>query len=48
MGVKGRRREMKEINLLSTIQGSMLEDFFPKGWDLGRIENAAAESPRRS
>jgi len=45
MGVKGRRREMKEINLLSTIQGSMLEDFFPKGWDLGRIERCCGRKP---
>jgi glucosamine-6-phosphate deaminase len=29
---------MPGINLLATIKGSLLEDFFPKGWDLQRID----------
>lgn len=29
---------MGKINLLTTIKGSMLEDFFPAGWDLEKIE----------
>ncbi len=36
---------MTEINLLSTIKGSMLEDFFPKGWDLAKIERCCSNSP---
>ena len=27
-----------EINLMSTLKGSLLEGFFPAGWDLERID----------
>src|SRR5262245_45537639 len=33
------------MNLISTIRGSMLEGFFPAGWDLARIDRLAAGSP---
>jgi len=36
---------MAKINLLSTIKGSMLEDFFPKGWDLAKIEKCCSNKP---
>ena len=29
---------MSGINLLSTIKGSLLENFFPEGWDLAKID----------
>jgi glucosamine-6-phosphate deaminase len=28
-----------EINLLTTLQGSLLENFYPRGWDLKRIDD---------
>jgi glucosamine-6-phosphate deaminase len=37
---------MGEINLLSTLQGSLLESFFPKGWDLARIEKCCGHKPQ--
>ena len=27
-----------QLNLLNTIQGSLLEGFYPQGWDLKRID----------
>jgi glucosamine-6-phosphate deaminase len=30
------------MDLLSTLSGSLLEGFFPRGWDLGRFEQLAA------
>ncbi len=34
-----------KIDLLSTIEGSNLEGFFPAGWDLGRMDELAARGP---
>jgi glucosamine-6-phosphate deaminase len=33
------------MNLLSTIKGSLLEDFYPAGWDLARIDACAGNDP---
>lgn len=33
------------MDLLSTISGSLLEGFFPAGWDLARIDACIAENP---
>ena len=33
------------INLFSTLSGSLLESFFPAGWDLARIDACAANPP---
>lgn len=33
------------LDLLSTLQGSLLADFFPKGWDLARMDALAARDP---
>lgn len=33
------------MNLLSTIKGSLLEDFYPAGWDLERIDMCASNDP---
>jgi len=33
------------ITLLSTIKGSLLEDFFPKGWDLAKIDKCCSHKP---
>jgi glucosamine-6-phosphate deaminase len=30
--------EMAKIDLINTIKGSLLEDFYPKGWDLKKID----------
>jgi glucosamine-6-phosphate deaminase len=38
---------MGEINLLSTIRGSMLEGFYPEGWDLDRIEHCCSQKPEK-
>ena len=38
---------MNEVNLLSTIKESMLEDFFPKGWDLAKIERCCSYKPEK-
>jgi glucosamine-6-phosphate deaminase len=37
---------MGEITLLSTLKGSLLEDFFPKGWDLAKIEKCCGRKPQ--
>jgi len=36
---------MERINLLSTIKGSLFEGFFPKGWDLKRIDECCSRKP---
>lgn len=36
---------MAEINLLGTIKGSLLEEFFPKGWDLAKIDRCCSNPP---
>lgn len=33
------------MNLLSTIKGSLLEQFYPAGWDLARIDACASNDP---
>jgi glucosamine-6-phosphate deaminase len=33
------------MNLLTTIKGSMLEDFYPRGWDLARIDACSSNPP---
>lgn len=33
------------MNLLDTLQGSLLENFFPAGWDLARIDACCANPP---
>lgn len=36
---------MVALNLLSTIEGSLLSDFFPPGWDLQRIDACCGHRP---
>ena len=36
---------MSEITLLSTIKDSLLENFFPRGWDLEKIEKCCSYKP---
>jgi len=36
-----------KLDLLSTIKGSALEDFFPAGWDLARMDELAGRTPER-
>ena len=36
-----------KLDLLSTIRGSNLEDFFPAGWKLEKMEELASRSPDR-
>ncbi len=33
------------MNLLTTLEGSLLEGFFPAGWDLARLDACAAHAP---
>ncbi|NLJ41537.1 MAG: glucosamine-6-phosphate isomerase [Clostridiales bacterium] len=33
------------MNLLTTIKGSMLENYFPEGWDLEKIDECCSHSP---
>ena len=33
------------MNLVDTIKGSLLEDFFPKGWDLKKIDKCCSNAP---
>jgi glucosamine-6-phosphate deaminase len=33
------------MNLLDTLQGSLLENFFPAGWDLAKIDRCCANPP---
>lgn len=37
--------EQMNIDLISTMRGSLLEDFFPAGWDLRKIDNCCANPP---
>ncbi len=34
------------MNLLSTLSGSLMEGFFPKGWDLAKIDACVDDDPR--
>jgi len=36
---------MAEISLITTVKGSLLEDFFPKGWDLKKIDLCCQNPP---
>ena len=43
-----RRRVMaKKLTMLNTIQGSLLEGFYPRGWDLGRIDKCCGLGLKR-
>lgn len=33
------------INLLTTLKGSMLEEYFPKGWDLAALDELCSRAP---
>ncbi|NQT82894.1 glucosamine-6-phosphate isomerase, partial [bacterium] len=33
------------MDLISTIKGSMMEGFFPAGWDLKKIDECAGQDP---
>ncbi len=33
------------MNLLTTLEGSMMDGFFPRGWDLGRIDGCCSNPP---
>jgi glucosamine-6-phosphate deaminase len=35
------------MDLVSTLSGSLMEGFFPKGWDLGKIDRLAAAPPEK-
>lgn len=35
------------MNLLTTIEGSMLDGYFPKGWDLARLDACCSHKPER-
>jgi glucosamine-6-phosphate deaminase len=37
----------KPLTMMSTIKGSLLENFYPKGWDLKRIDNCCAMGLKR-
>ena len=34
-----------EQNLMTTLRGSLLEGFFPRGWDLAKMDLCAATPP---
>ena len=34
-----------EINLISTVKGSLLEGFFPKGWNMAKIDQCCSSPP---
>jgi glucosamine-6-phosphate deaminase len=36
-----------KIDLIHTIRGSLLEGFFPRGWDLARLDEIASRAPER-
>jgi len=36
---------MSEMNLISTLSGSLLEHFFPAGWDLAKIDQCCSHPP---
>lgn len=33
------------VNLMSTLRGSLLENFFPQGWDLKKLDSLCARAP---
>ena len=33
------------LNLISTLKGSLLENFFPKGWDLAKFDRLCSRKP---
>lgn len=35
------------MNFLSTVKGSLLEDFFPRGWDMERIDWCCSQAPEK-
>ncbi len=35
------------MNLITTIKGSLLENFFPKGWDLEKIDKCCSNPPEK-
>src|SRR4051794_10871850 len=35
------------MDLISTLAGSMMENYFPKGWDLAKIDRLAAAAPAK-
>ena len=37
----------KKLTMLSTMQGSLIEGFYPKGWDLGRIDRCCGLGLKR-
>ena len=36
----------KLLNLLTTLKGSLLENFFPAGWDLAQWDACVADDPK--
>ena len=34
------------MNLLTTLKGSLLESFFPAGWDLAKWDACVADDPK--
>ena len=38
----------KTLTMLNTIKGSLLEGFYPKGWDLKRIDACCAMGLKRA
>ncbi len=38
---------MEEKNLINTIRGSLLDGFFPAGWDLEKMDSCASNSPEK-
>src|ERR1700724_2429547 len=37
----------KTLTLLNTLKGSLLENFYPRGWDLRRIDDCCAMGPKK-
>lgn len=35
----------KSIDFMSTVEGSLLEGFYPKGWDMAKIDTCCSNSP---
>ena len=35
------------MDLMTTLPGSIMEGFFPAGWDLAKIDRLAAQPPER-
>ena len=36
------------MNLFTTLEGSLMEQFFPKGWDLQKIDRCASLTPQEA